>query len=35
VRTTLDFRTLVPWPMIPNSTITLGSTKTYSVVWGR
>jgi Flp pilus assembly protein TadG len=35
VRTTLDFRTLVPWPLVPNATITLGSNKTYSVVWGR
>lgn len=35
VSTTLQFRTLVPWPFLPNNTITLSSSRTYSVIWGR
>jgi len=35
VNTTLQFRTLVPWPLLPNGTITLSSNRQYAVIWGR
>jgi Flp pilus assembly protein TadG len=35
VNTTLQFRTLVPWPFLPNNTVTLSSSRTYSVIYGR
>jgi Flp pilus assembly protein TadG len=35
VTTNLQFRTLVPWPFLPNNTITLSSNRTYSVIYGR
>jgi Flp pilus assembly protein TadG len=35
VNTSLQFRTLVPWPLLPNGTITLRSNRQYAVIWGR
>lgn len=35
VRATLDFQTLVPYPMLPNGTWTLTADTTYSVIRGR
>lgn len=35
VTVTLQFHTLVPWPLIPSGGITLSADRTYSIVRGR
>lgn len=35
VVTTFQFRTLVPWPLLPSGGMTLTADRTYSVAWGR
>lgn len=35
VRSSIGFRTIIPWPWLPDATWTIGSTQTYSVVQNR
>jgi Flp pilus assembly protein TadG len=35
VTTALDFTLMVPWPMLPNGTWTLGTTQSFSIMQGR